>query len=106
MFSTVLLAARLYFISPQAAPPGLKKSFCRSVITSAVRGRSIAMPGIGNAIVPPFPEVPTPVVTGCGRENDSEQEVVCPRTGAGLRPGKRHREAINSFRRSSRPADH
>src|SRR5262249_33034071 len=87
MFSPVWLAARLSFMSPQAAPPGLRKSFWRSVITSAVRGRSIAMPGIGNAIVPPFPEVPKPVVTGCGRENDSDQEVGLPahRRGASTR---------------------
>src|SRR5262245_23965799 len=91
MFSTVWLAARLSFMSPQAAPPGLRKSFCRSVMTSAVRGRSIAMPGIGNAIVPPFLDVPAPVVTACGREKR-------------LRPGSRFaREPARGF--GACPAD-
>ena len=44
MFSTVWLAARLSFISPQAAPPGLRKSFCRSVITSAAEEVQRAFP--------------------------------------------------------------
>src|SRR5262249_50031368 len=42
------------FTSPQAAPPGVRKSFCRSVMTSAVRGGSITMPGLDNVIVSSF----------------------------------------------------
>src|SRR4051812_23180178 len=50
MFSMVLFSARLSATRPQATPPGLRKSFCRSVITSAVRRGSIVIPGLGNSI--------------------------------------------------------
>src|SRR5262245_45067451 len=50
MFRIVSLAARLSLRSRQPAPSGLRKSFWRSVITSAVRGCSITRPGVGKLI--------------------------------------------------------
>src|SRR6516165_4946875 len=51
MFSMVLFSARLSATRPQAIPPGLRKSFCRSVITSAVRRGSMIIPGLGRSMV-------------------------------------------------------
>src|SRR5262249_45697238 len=48
-FSTVLFSARLAATRPQAMPPGLRKSFCKSVSTSAVR-RSTVIPGLGRSM--------------------------------------------------------
>src|SRR5262245_10174186 len=56
MFWTVRLVAKLSLINPQAAPPGFRKSFCRSVKTRAVRRCSITIPGIGRVIVRSFRE--------------------------------------------------
>src|SRR5215469_7201252 len=50
MFSIVLLSARLSATRPQAMPPGLRKSFWRSVITSAVRRASMVIPGLGSSM--------------------------------------------------------
>ena len=44
MFSPVRFAARLSSSSAPPGLPGLRKSFCRSVTTSTVRGRSTALP--------------------------------------------------------------
>ena len=49
MFSTVLLASTLLPTTPQVTPSGLRKSFCGSVTTSAVRPGSTCMPGSGRA---------------------------------------------------------
>ena len=57
MFSIVLFSARLSATRPQAMPPGLRKSFWRSVITSAVRRGSMVIPGLGKSMAfPPSDE--------------------------------------------------
>src|SRR5262249_2953847 len=50
----VLFSARLSATRPQAMPPGLRKSFCRSVITSAVRRGSTVIPGLGRSMAFPL----------------------------------------------------
>lgn len=48
MFSTVWFAVTLLPTSPQVTPVGLRKSFCGSVTTSAVRDGSMVRPGSGS----------------------------------------------------------
>src|SRR5262245_35358033 len=54
MFSIVLFSARLSATRLQAMPPGLRKSFCRSVSTSAVRRASMVIPGLGKSMAFPL----------------------------------------------------
>jgi len=51
MFSTVLLSVTLLPTTPQVTPFGLRKSFCGSVMSRAVRPGTMVTPGSGSAAV-------------------------------------------------------